>query len=336
MAFRLPPPPTAQQSSHTQQPPILDNNHNLRNSYFNMINNKDNDSAYAAVDPAAPPMVPLPGSTVAPAASSSTSFEQSPFIVDQTDVESFRELLELCGMTPDGTPALGFNDSPMEETPLFTPALDMFSTTPYLDGWDQSPAMGGDQDSFDALPPLFDMAPAKLSNTTRQNENTHTIDDQSQLFTLPQTPALAPAALAPLSGSANNGRKVAGPTGFRKGVTPSAMVPMDAPTQTRQYLSDSKTSRKEIPAAFQNKARKRQRDEALDEDEVPDDIQDAIAAKRRLNTLAARRSRARKAQTALENEERIQGLVDHVTRLQEELVRVSAERDTYKSQLGLI
>ena len=257
-------------------------------------------------------------------------------MADQNDVESFRELLELCGMTPDGTPALGnFNDSPMEETPLFTPALDMFgTTTPYLDGWDMSPAIG-DQDSFDALPPLFDLAPAKVSHTTRQNENTHTIDDQSQLFTLPQTPALAPAALAPLPGSAN-GRKVAGPTGFRKGVTPAVMVPMDAPTQTRQYLSDSKTSRKEIPAAFQTKARKRQRDEELDEDEVPDDIVDAISAKRRLNTLAARRSRARKAQTALENEERIQGLVDHVTRLQEELVRVSAERDTYKSQLGLI
>lgn len=336
MAFRLPPPPTAQQSSQNPAP-ILDNYLNLRNSYFNMINNKDNDSAYAAVDPAAPPMVPLPGSTVAPAASSNTSYEQSPFMADQADVESFRELLELCGMTPDGTPALGFNDSPMEETPLFTPALDMFSTTPYLDGWDQSPAMGGDQDSFDAFPPLFDLTPAKVSNNTnRQNENTHTIDDQSQLFTLPQTPALAPAALAPLSGSASTGRKVAGPTGFRKGVTPAVMVPMDAPTQTRQYLSESKTSRKEIPAAFQNKARKRQHEDALDEDEVPDDIQDAITAKRRLNTLAARRSRARKAQTALENEERIQGLVDHVARLQEELVRVSAERDTYKSQLGLI
>ncbi|EJD50565.1 hypothetical protein AURDEDRAFT_24933, partial [Auricularia subglabra TFB-10046 SS5] len=97
---------------------------------------------------------------------------------------------------------------------------------------------------------------------------------------------------------------------------PSAMVPFDAPTQTRTYLSDSKTSRKEIPAAFQGKAKKRQRDEMLDEDDVPADIQDAIEAKRRLNTLAARRSRQRKAQTALENEERIANLSNQVEQLQ--------------------
>ncbi|KAH7097651.1 hypothetical protein BKA62DRAFT_588590, partial [Auriculariales sp. MPI-PUGE-AT-0066] len=99
---------------------------------------------------------------------------------------------------------------------------------------------------------------------------------------------------------------------------PANMVPMDAPTQIRQYLSDSKTSRKEIPSAFQNKARKRQHDEMLEDDEVPDDIQDAISAKRRLNTLAARRSRARKAQTAVENEERISGLQSQVELLQQE------------------
>lgn len=338
MAFRLPPPPTSGQSSQ-QHNIVLDNYYHLRNSYLNMIN-KDNEDNTFTVDPAAPALVPLPaGSTVA--AAPSGAFDASPFIVDQADVDSFRELLELCGMTPE-TPALNnFDGSPMDDTPLFTPALDMFgTTTPYLDGWDASPAMG-DEDSFDPFPPLFIMPTQKAPLNTTQNENTHnTIADQSQLFTLPQTPSLAPTSLLPetaVSPSAANARtKTNGPNGFRKGTNPANMVPMDAPTQTRQYLSDSKTSRKEIPAAFQNKARKRQRDEMLDDDEVPDDIQDAISAKRRLNTLAARRSRARKAQTALENEERIGELTSQVEYLQQELVRVTAERDTYRSQLGLM
>jgi len=333
MAFRLPPPPTSghnQQQQNLAPQSILDNYLNLRNSYINMINTKDTDHEMsAAVDPAAPALVPPP--TAVAAASANPSFEASPFVPDQNDMNSFRELLELCGMTPDGTPALqNFDGSPIEETPLFTPVLDMLST-PYLDGWEQSPATG-DMDSFDPLPPLF-YIPKKSTNQNETHNNT--IADPTELFTLPHTPALAPTALMSEESAAHHARNnKAGPTGFRKGMDPTNMVPMDAPTQPRQYLSNSKTSRKDVPAAFQNKARKRKHDE--DEDDIPDDIQDAIAAKRRLNTLAARRSRARKAQTAIENEQRLDEMQSQMEHLQQELVRVTAERDTYRAQLGLM
>ncbi|TFY69012.1 hypothetical protein EVJ58_g674 [Rhodofomes roseus] len=88
-----------------------------------------------------------------------------------------------------------------------------------------------------------------------------------------------------------------GPTGTRKNVTPDSLVPLDAPIQPRKYVLPSSTSRKEVPAVF---ARKRARSSAFgDEDELcADDLPqhdlDAIEAKRRQNTLAARRSRKRK------------------------------------------
>ncbi len=77
------------------------------------------------------------------------------------------------------------------------------------------------------------------------------------------------------------------------------MVPMDAPIQQRKYVTPSATSRKEVPTAWLKK--KRARSQAFgEEDELEEDINlapgdmDAIEAKRRQNTLAARRSRKRK------------------------------------------
>jgi len=88
------------------------------------------------------------------------------------------------------------------------------------------------------------------------------------------------------------------PTGTRKNLTPEALIPLDAPVQSRNYLTPSATSRKEPP-------RKRSRTEALgDEDEANKDggELDSIAAKRLQNTLAARRSRKRKLEHQLELE----------------------------------
>ncbi|KAG9013510.1 hypothetical protein FRB94_002104 [Tulasnella sp. JGI-2019a] len=40
------------------------------------------------------------------------------------------------------------------------------------------------------------------------------------------------------------------PTGHRRNITSSALVPLNAPTQVRNYLTPSSTSKKEIPSAF--------------------------------------------------------------------------------------
>jgi hypothetical protein len=113
------------------------------------------------------------------------------------------------------------------------------------------------------------------------------------------------------------------PTGHRRNITSSSLVPIDAPTQIRQYYSPSSTSRKDIPAAFANRVltitQKRTAQAAsLDDTLVDDSLMDAIEAKRRQNTLAARRSRQRK--------------LDHVRNLEQLLARMTEDRDIWKQR----
>ncbi|KAL7415894.1 hypothetical protein BDY24DRAFT_325407, partial [Mrakia frigida] len=109
-------------------------------------------------------------------------------------------------------------------------------------------------------------------------------------------------------------RRSTAPTGHRKGIVPDQLLSLDAPTQARNYVSESSTSKKKVPAAFEgrkDKETKKQRKGSKnstthDDDEpstslqdptssdLPASLEDAIAAKRRNNTIAARRSRHRK------------------------------------------
>ncbi|KAF9504309.1 hypothetical protein BS47DRAFT_1262669, partial [Hydnum rufescens UP504] len=89
-------------------------------------------------------------------------------------------------------------------------------------------------------------------------------------------------------------------TGHRRNITPSNLVPVDAPTQQRSYIKPSATSRKDIPAAFAAASKKR------GVSEVFDDLEDAIEAKRRQNTVAARRSRARKLEYVRDLEAKVE------------------------------
>lgn len=127
-------------------------------------------------------------------------------------------------------------------------------------------------------------------------------------------------------------RRSSAPTGHRKGLGTKDLLDLEAPIQPRTYATPSATSKKRTPAAFEgrlakaastNKKRKKSASTADDEDdisgsstaltgtpladgEVPPAIEDAIAAKRRQNTLAARRSRIRK----LEHLKGLESLVD--------------------------
>lgn len=184
------------------------------------------------------------------------------------------------------------------------------------------------------------------------------------------------------SNSSNNTNNAASrlvPTGHRRNITSASLVPLDAPTQIRNYLTPSSTSKKEIPSAFvarRNKlkakeaavakvsppgpstaGRKRTRDEAggdevdqLQDDDTPmgnsanaaaspsttpssptnggpgaaelasesSSLLSAIEAKRRQNTLAARRSRQRK--------------LDYVRNLEELVAALTRERDSWKAR----
>lgn len=234
-----------------------------------------------------------------------------------------------------------FNDfltSPMESP------WDDFLTTPVVGSADMgsdlftSPAIvdGDDFDAFDSQPlfgdslilsadvcmPKADVPapkPAPLPTTdfdglyTMPSPSTPALDPAS-LHASPRAPSMAPPPTPP-------GRRSKGPTGTRKNITPDALVPMDAPIQPRKYVTPSSTSRKEVPAVF---ARKRARSSAFGEeedlraDDLPAQDLDAIEAKRRQNTLAARRSRKRK--------------LEHQRQLELQLDQESTEKEMWKAR----
>ena len=103
--------------------------------------------------------------------------------------------------------------------------------------------------------------------------------------------------------------------------TPELLILVDAPTQTWKYVSESSTSRKELPVVF---ARKRKRTSAeLDEGDIlaaPPSVNElsAIEARRRQNTLAARRTRKCK----LEHQRGLESVVDNER----------AEKDAWKQR----
>ncbi|KAF8599402.1 hypothetical protein BDV93DRAFT_403167, partial [Ceratobasidium sp. AG-I] len=99
---------------------------------------------------------------------------------------------------------------------------------------------------------------------------------------------------------------------------PEQLLPVDAPTQQRNYYGPSATARKELPAGFESRAAKiiakRKRGvEAAQELTEADILNQAVDEKRRANTVAARRSRQRK--------------LEHVKRLEDELEEAKKEAE---------
>ena len=189
----------------------------------------------------------------------------------------------------------------MEESPF-----DDFLPTPSLRNeeflTDFTSPLIADGDDFGGAPyhntPLFDDAglfePRSSSDKSAAPTLSSSINLDAMYSVSPTTPALdaSPLFASPRRLSSNL------PTGTRRNLTPDALIPLDAPVQTRNYPTPSATSRRDPP-------RKRSRTEALgDDDEANQDFTglDAIAAKRLQNTLAARRSRRRKLEHQLELE----------------------------------
>ncbi|KAM5539377.1 hypothetical protein V8D89_006829 [Ganoderma adspersum] len=241
--------------------------------------------------------------------------EPMPEPTDDDTVHMIMDVLQGAqGGTMSAIPPSPFDEyltSPMEDSPfedfLTTPALgsaDMAAgllTSPAIFDADTFPDMGegmlfgGDYGMLDSMKTHSLAAPAPPS-----------FDD---LYTMPSpsTPALDPTSLhpsphpgmLPTPGTPARRLRKSLPTGTRRNITPDSLVPLEAPIQARKYVTPSATSRKEVPTAWLKK--KRARSQAFgEEDELEEDVSlnlgdmDAIEAKRRQNTLAARRSRKRK------------------------------------------
>lgn len=106
------------------------------------------------------------------------------------------------------------------------------------------------------------------------------------------------------------------------------LLPLDAPIQARNYLGPSATSRKDwVPPS------------SIDHGPTPEELaainaeSDPLKAKRLSNTLAARRSRHRKAQERLEFQERIAQLEAEVASWKKRCERAEGDRDELSEKL---
>jgi len=227
------------------------------------------------------------------------------------------------------------DDSPFDDYLLTTPAIGSVDTgadiltSPVMCDWnggvyDDRPLFS---DSYETLFPIskasVDSAPVLTVSPALDLHGMWTLSPMTpsldhSTFPSPNIPSNKPLATTT--------RRRSTATGTRKNVTPESLVPLDAPTQPRKYITPSATSRKEIPAVF---ARKRARSQAFgdEEDQLEDEMvmlspnpteQELIEAKRRQNTIAARRSRKRKLEYQRELEESVEALKE--------------ERDMWKSR----
>jgi len=190
---------------------------------------------------------------------------------------------------PDPSPSLpllhstpfhsAFSISP--ETPALQTALlsDLSPDADFL----TSPAIYDIDEGFGDMP-LFDCDPTVFGKpqTLEKFGAAGSVSATSLFSTLP-TPPVAVAS------PSNTPRTV--PTGHRRNITAAELVPLDAPTQPRNYLTPSTTSRKELPSAFLARTSRKRGASVVDDEQ---DLVVAIETKRRQNTIAARRSRQRK------------------------------------------
>ncbi|KAG8952881.1 hypothetical protein FRC04_003330 [Tulasnella sp. 424] len=150
------------------------------------------------------------------------------------------------------------------------------------------------------------------------------------------------------------------PNGVRKNVQPRDLIPLDAPIQSRNYITPSATSRKDVPPSvartFVPTSRKRSsqmaglpstedmQDELAAEDDpaVVEEMQrrremdpekaallEHVEQARRRNTLAARKSRQRK----LEHVRNLEELVERLQSENEEMKKDMEQKDTEIDQL---
>lgn len=112
--------------------------------------------------------------------------------------------------------------------------------------------------------------------------------------------------------------------------TPDTLIDADAPTQPRNYVTPSVTSRKEIPSYYLKQQRRSPTVQAHMSEDEDDELteeppaenatdQEKIDYKRRQNTLAARRSRKRK----LVYTQQLEGTVDRLM-MEKEMWRTRA------------
>ena len=229
-----------------------------------------------------------------------------------------------------------YNESPFGESPfedfLKTPVVPLDSNvmlTGFMEDMDYNSGPLFNDPATALLKQAEQAKPAEDVPSQPDFNSLYTMSPETPVLDTFKSPSLYPSPRLPSSRSAfpspapstsslpsasTSTRRRSTATGTRKGLTPESLVPIDAPTQPRKYISPSATSRKDLPAIF---ARKRSRSQAFEgDDELAEEEQlgpnatekEQIEWKRRQNTLAARKSRKRKLLHQQELEESVERL----------------------------
>ncbi|KAG9094829.1 hypothetical protein FRC06_010441 [Ceratobasidium sp. 370] len=216
-------------------------------------------------------------------------------------------------------PLIDYSDSTSGGVPLFgTPVVVV--GTPNLDSLQlQSGSLG-----FQNLDHLLSM-PNESPISPAMDTQTLFSPQSSPLFDAEHTvPAPARPAGAGQRSVSDPVTKRVTPTGHRKNLSPEQLLPVDAPTQQRNYYGPSATSRKVLPSGFEDRrakivAKRRRGVESgvveMTEEEI---LHAAVEDKRRANTVAARRSRQRK--------------LEHVKNLEQELEETKKAMELWKER----
>jgi Basic region leucine zipper len=351
----LPPAPStiprrAQTTDSHPQPPSQPEFADICSNYLNMLAQKPGDnnmtedpvmvSAHDSTAPVFPPAVTqeaavqalmdvFQGDSHCPCTACAATLTPLSLIIASPELQTMADFSEYL-TSP-------FDDSPIDDDLLTTPAIGSgdlsgvnIFTSPIMDDWTVGGYIDDDQPVFN--PNFGTLFPVEKqpADTPPMTVSPSTIDLNGMWTLSPQTPSLDHSTFNSPSVQSNNPlpstRRKSTATGTRKNVTPETLVPIDAPTQPRKYTTPSATSRKEVPAVF---ARKRARSQAFgdEEDQLEDEAytlppnateQELIEAKRRQNTIAARRSRKRK--------------LEYQRELEDSLENVKLERDMWKSR----
>ncbi|KAF8811011.1 hypothetical protein BYT27DRAFT_7185124 [Phlegmacium glaucopus] len=339
----LPPAPTTSTHQSAKSPVNIDF-HTLSSNYLSMLSRNPTDNTNMT-DPVAPLPTPVDQEELL-----------APVIPDDDDDDVAKSLAAMLGMDSShhysatvtqvysysqtaprsewemATPTLMDDYSPWSPdmvNPFLSTPQDSTLDTPLFEYLDESQMLTGPD--YGHSGPLFHMLPEwsmpeAVQEPVAQSKSLPTLDVSALITMSPSSPLLDSFDPSQFSSTAQQPTAKSAPrrTGIRKGVTPDSLLDETAPTQSRNYVTPSATSRKEVPAVF---ARKRARSTAFgdEEDQLDDYVlppnpteKDLIEQKRRQNTVAARRSRKRK--------------LEHLQQLEKELEQERQQKEQWRQR----
>ena len=186
-----------------------------------------------------------------------------------------------------------------------------------------APALTASPLAFTSMPGSLASAPASMPAPALAPAPAHVAPSPSSAA----TPEVSSPALDRRSSSSSNKTES---RGTKRRLDSSALLPLDAPIQKRTYYTISATSRRDTAAS----AAAAELDEFAEEEAAIRREKDPRVAKRLSNTLAARRSRHRKAEELRLLHEKIDALTGEVESWKRRCELAEKERDDARSLLG--